>query len=102
MKALKALVLGMGVLLVAGLGLLVYGVSTRMGNPPVTASRPTGGFGEVEIALPAGARVEQMAIAGERVVLRLSGGGPERVLVLDPASGRVSGSFALMPAPPSR
>jgi hypothetical protein len=43
-----------------------------------------------------------MVVAGERVVLRLSGGGPERILVLDPGQGKVAGSFALTPEPAIR
>jgi len=36
---------------------------------------------------------------GDRVVLRLAGGGPDRLLVIDPGRGRVAGAFVLAPEP---
>jgi hypothetical protein len=109
MKAIKALVVFMGILLLAGLGLLGYGVATQTGKksrPAATAAAPSApsaaAFGAVNVPVPAGARVEQTLVVGERVVLRLTGGGGERFVVLDPAEGTVSGSFVLSPEPPSR
>lgn len=105
MKALKGLVIFMGLLLVAGFGLLAYGMYSKAGQLGKSggAARAADGavFGQTEVPLPAGARVEQMVAAGERVVLRISGGGSERYLVLDPASGRVAGSFVLVPEVPA-
>jgi hypothetical protein len=106
MKAIKALVIFMGVLLFAGLGLLVYAMSTKArqgASPPAIATAVTAAeFGRVEVPVPAGVRIEQMVAAGERVVLRLSGAGPDRLLVLDPAAGRLVGSFELAPQPTAR
>ena len=48
------------------------------------------------VPLPAGARVEQMAAAGGRIVLRVASPGGERLVVLDPALGTV-GTFVLAP-----
>jgi len=108
MKALKVLVILMTVLLVAGLGLVGYGVVNRAphakaGHAAASAAPGEEGrdFGTVEVALPVGARIEQMAVAGDRVVLRVSGAGAERLIVLDPAIGRVAGSFVLTAAPPA-
>ncbi|MBI2236526.1 MAG: hypothetical protein HYU60_06185 [Magnetospirillum sp.] len=105
MRAIKALVIFMGVLLFAGLGLLVYAMSTKArqaGTPTAPPAGTAAEFGRVEVTVPAGARIEQMVAAGERVVLRLSGTGPERLLVLDPAAGRLVGSFELAPQPQAR
>ncbi len=125
MKAIKALVIFMGLLLVAGIGLLAYGVVNKGDQQTVTAAdpapaaprpsapaalrpsapdapRPSGGFGTIEVPLPPGTHVEQMAVAGERVVLRVTGGGTDRLVVLEPASGRVAGSFVLTPEPVAR
>lgn len=109
MKAIKALVVFLGVLLLAGLGLLGYGLYSKapMKGTPVAASggsgpAPVAEFGQLAVPVPAGSRIEQMVVAGERVVLRLSGGGPERILVLDPGQGKVAGSFALTPEPAIR
>jgi len=105
MKALKALVMVMALLLIGGLGLLGYGVATKVApakaghGQPMPAAVESGDFGAVEVPLPAGGHIEQMAVAGERVVLRVGGAGAERLIVLDPASGRVAGSFVLAPQP---
>lgn len=105
MKAIKALVAFMGVLLIAGLGLLGYGFYTKAGQSggkprPAAAADPGDAFGTVAVPLPAGARVEQVLAAGGRVVLRVTGAGPERFVVLDPADGTVAGSFVLTPEAP--
>lgn len=113
MRAIKGLVAFLGVLLVAGLALLGYGLYTKApfkGTPAASsggaagavAVAPVAEFGQLAVPVPAGYRVEQMVVAGERVVLRLGGGGPERILVLDPGQGRVSGGFVLTPEPAVR
>jgi hypothetical protein len=106
MKAIKTLVIFMGVLLVAGLGMLGYGLMSKAGHKAAHTQAPApaaaAGFGTVTVPLPAGARVESIVQAGERVVLRVTGGGGERVIVLDPATGQVAGSFVLAPEPPQR
>lgn len=109
MRAIKGLVVFLGVLLLAGLGLLGYGLyskapvkGTPSAAPATTAVAPVADFGQLAVPVPAGSRIEQMMVAGERVVLRLSGGGPERILVLDPGQGKVAGSFVLTPEPAIR
>jgi hypothetical protein len=106
-KAIKALVAFMGVLLLSGLGLLAYGVATKTGQSgakpvagAVSATYRTEDFGAVAVPVPAGARVEQTLVVGERVVVRISGGG-DRLIVLDPADGSVAGSFVLVPEAPA-
>ena len=109
MQAIKGLVLFLGLLLVAGLAVLGYGLYSKAPFKGTTSAAPTlaagpvvADFGSVGVPIPAGARIEQMLVAGDRVVLRLSGGGPERVLVLDPARGKVAGGFVLTPEPAVR
>jgi hypothetical protein len=112
MKALKGLVAFLGLLLVIGLGVLGYGLYTKAhikGSGSATAAASARSapaavaeFGTVQIPLPAGSRVEQMTAVGDRVVLRLSGAGPERLLVIDPAQGKVAGAFVLTPEPSVR
>lgn len=109
MRAIKGLVLFLGVLLLAGLGVLGYGLYSKApgkGTPSAGASRAVAPavaeFGQLAVPVPAGARIEQMVVAGDRVVLRLSGGGPERIVVLDPGLGKVAGGFVLTPEPAVR
>lgn len=100
MKALKALVVFMGVLLVAGLGLLGWGLYSQAGKMASKGRQPAvvavgTDFGAIAVPLPAGARIDQMMAAGERVVLRVTGGGPDRLVVLDPQAGTVAGTFVI-------
>lgn len=104
-KAIKTLVAFMGILLVGGLGLMGYGLMNAKNGvkakPATAVSAAVAEFGALAVPVPAGARIEQALVVGDRVVLRLAGGGSERLLVLDPAEGKVSGSFVLMPEAPA-
>jgi len=105
MKAVKSLVIFLGVLLFAGLGVLGWGLSTKThlkNAPPSSGTAAVTEFGSIPVPVPAGARVEQMVVSGDRIVLRLTGAGAERLIVLDPAQGRVAGSFQLSPEPTVR
>ncbi len=93
MAALKVLVVVMAVLIVAGIGAIVYGIATRL-----DLSRPS--FADGRIELPAGARVVDMAAAGERLVLRVAlPDARERLIVVDLARGRQLGALDLARAP---
>ena len=100
MQALKALVIFLGVLIVAGMGLLVYGLMTRVswqkddaGQAAVDTARP---FGLIEAALPKGAKVAGVSVDGGRAIvdIRLSNGGAE-LRVYDLATGQAHGSIRL-------
>jgi len=101
MRALKALVIFMGVLILAGMGLVGYGIVKRTATPerpaPATAARP---YGPVEISLPSGARIARTRTSGERLIVELElAGGGERLLVLDLATGGLVGTIDLKPQP---
>jgi hypothetical protein len=110
MKAIKSAVLIMSLLLVGGIALLVYGLSTRRGGHPGAGAAPEQAqaqvgparpFGTVAVALPAGGRVAQMTVAGDRILVRVAtGAGEEQIVVLDPQGGRELGRFVL-DAPPA-
>jgi hypothetical protein len=90
MAALKLLVIVMGVLIVLGVGGLIYGLAMRVELPRAGAADGT-------IALPAGARVLDMAAAGDRLVLRVAlPDASERLLVVDLAHGRQIGTLELV------
>ena len=82
MRALKALVIGMGVLIAAGLAVVVVTVANRTldgGKPPTEAT----------LALPTGAEVLETALDGDRVALRLRlADGTTAIHVFDLATGR--------------
>ena len=42
-----------------------------------------------------GTRIAAIAAAGDRLAVQLQGGGPDRVLLVDPRNGRVAGRIGL-------
>ncbi len=90
MRALKIAVVVMGVLIVAGTAALVVAVLRRpavpSGLPPVI---------EAVLQEPAGTRIGGIATVQDRLAVQLSGGGPDRVVVIDPRSGAVTGRITL-------
>lgn len=98
MRSIQTLVIVMGILIVGSMTLVGYQIVTTVGEPP--AAPASFGEVEVEVALPPGARVLDMAAIGDRLVLRVEGGdGRQRLLVLDPSTGALVGSMVLTPAP---
>jgi hypothetical protein len=94
MRSLKALVIFMGVLIVIGLALLVYGLTTKAGK---FANRtPAAGFGEVRANLPKGAEIEETSVGDGRVVLRVEmPGGGQQLMVFDLDTGASLGVIRL-------
>jgi len=90
MRFLKAITIGMGVLIVVATTVLVVVIARRLGGPaPITAAF------DVVLEEPAGTRIAGIAAAGDRVALQLQGGGADRVLLVDPRSGVVTGRLGL-------
>lgn len=89
---LKAAVVIMGVLIVAGTVVIAVTIANRLGGqrpPPALA-----GLGE-----PEGSRIVGIAPAGERLAVHVTGGGREdRIVIVDPATHRVLGR--LVPGTP--
>jgi hypothetical protein len=102
MRALKLLVVVMGVLLVGGTVALVIAVvdraSHRVAAPPPRAGH---GFGHAVIDLPAGARVLGSEAVGDRLAVRLGlADGSEALILIDPRTGTELGTIELRPAAP--
>ena len=96
MRSIQALVMFLGVLIVGGMTLVGYQIVTTVGEP---SSAPAS-FGEVELALPPGARVVDMAAVEDRLVLWVEAGdGRQRLIVLDPSTGALVGTMVFTPAP---
>ncbi len=92
MRALQAAVIVMGVLIVAGVAVLAVTLMQRI----ATVSGPARAAAEALVLdEPAGTHIAASSLAGERLVLQLSGGGADRVVVLDLAHGRVVGRVAV-------
>ncbi len=102
MKALKGVVIGMGVLVVAGMVLLVYGLYYKAAHPDFKLLKdgdraedalspiPTD-FGNVEIPLPPGCRLLDVKPDGGRLYAISD---CSRVVVLDKITGTVLGTIS--------
>ena len=94
MRALKALVIFMGVIIVLGVAVIAVTIFNRLQT--VTAAYQE--FA-IEIAAPDGNLVE-MTAGGGRIVLRYEmADGSERLVVIDSATGRRLGTVDLLRAP---
>ncbi len=89
MRALLVLVIAMGVLIVVGVGVVAVTIIHRMGGaaPHTLAS--------FVLDEPAGTHIASVAAYGDRLAVVLSGGGADRIVVIDPASGRAVGRISL-------
>jgi hypothetical protein len=102
MRALTVVTIVMGVMILAGTGVLVAVIAHRMVSPaPSGASFPSGASaaGEAPVSLtldePAGAHIAGIAAAGDRLAVQLQGGGSDRVVLVDPRSGAITGRITL-------
>ncbi len=103
MRALKVLVVVMGVLIVVGVAVLAATILGRVNQrqaavtpaAAVVATRAAP-FGQATVPLPVGAKVVEMQAVGTRLVLRLErADGKQELLVLDPDFGTVLGTIEL-------
>ena len=92
MRGLKALVIGMGVLIVAGVVFLLYAIIDKAGEKTVAG---VSGL-QAEIVLPPGAAVVETRVGDGTIVLRLRlADGSGRLMVIDPATGKPLGRIDL-------
>ncbi len=90
MRMLKVAVVVMGVLIVAGVTLLVVVIAKRSFAPA-----PGGPAVAAVLDEPAGTHIVGVSALPDRVALQLQGGGPDRVVVVDLRSGQVVGRAGL-------
>jgi hypothetical protein len=98
-RALKIVVVVMAVMILAGTATLVVVIAGRMSRSgPVTA--PSAPFAAAPIELPAGARIETMSVATDRLVLLIVlPDGNRQLVIIDLATGRRLGAIPLRTAP---
>jgi hypothetical protein len=87
MRALKILIVVMGLLIVAGVAVLGVTLSQRLSVPKLAAP--------ALLDEPEGTRIGQISGSGDRVVLLLHGGGPDRIVVLDLRGGQLTARTGL-------
>lgn len=120
MKALKALVIGMGILIVVGVAVIAVTIVRRTGGDAPTASDkpalslaqngaqstapmssepkgPLPSFGVRDIAVPEGSEVISITAADGRIILELQDAEQQtRILLLDPSNGAALGGWRLV------
>jgi uncharacterized protein DUF6476 len=98
-RALKILVVVMGVMILAGVATLVVVIAGRLSHGgPGTPSAPP--FAAAPIELPKGARIETMSAGGDRLIIDLVlPDGNRQLVIIDLATGRTLGTVPLRTAP---
>ena len=101
MQALKALVISMGVLIVVGVAILVYGLTSKLDDVAVEEEPDlTDPFGTIRVEMPAGATVQDTTLDGDRMVVRLLlPDGGARLMVFRLSDGRQIGTVELQSKP---
>ena len=98
LRALKILVVVMGIMLVVGFAALVAVIATRMSREPATA--PSMPVAAAPLELPAGARIETIGVGVERLVIAVVlPDGTRELIVVNIASGHRLGTIPLRTAP---
>ena len=94
-RGLLALVIALGALILLAFGALVGGLLLGAGS-----QRAAGGAEPYLVSVPAaaGARIAQTELDGDRLLLRLEGGG-ETIVILETTTGRIIGRIELDHAP---
>jgi hypothetical protein len=87
MRALQALVIIMGVLIVAGMATIAVTLVHRGSAPPIAMP-------DLSLAEPLGTHIATISPIGARLAVLLQGGGPDRIVIVD-ANGQVVGHLKL-------
>jgi len=82
---LKAVVIGLGILIVIGFVLLVVGLATKFNAHPASTSAQAGS----RYALPTGAKIVDMQTQPGRVILRVRTTAGEEVDIIDTQDGHL-------------
>jgi hypothetical protein len=114
MQALKALVIGMGILILVAMAVLAVTIYKRATTPGGETAMGDGSragglsglslgtFGSVDLPVPAGAQVEEVDTGDGRLTLRLRlDDGSTSIMVVDLSSGALLGTLVLQPTPES-
>jgi len=98
MQVVKAVVIGMGFLIFAGIAILIYGMSSKYGGSDGGAGKGPAAFGTIRASLPADATVAgvQMQDGTIMVHLTLPDGGAQ-IMVFRLSDGRQTGTIELQP-----
>jgi flagellar basal body-associated protein FliL len=88
-RMLKAVVIGLGVLIVIAVVLLVVGLATRLAGHGAAAQSAAGQY-----QLSAGAKIVSLQVANNRLVMEVREKGGDRVLIFNTDDGKLVGQIA--------
>ncbi len=99
MKALKGIVIGLGVLIIFGMTAIGVGIYQKTATRPMEINGPaSASFGEVAVSIGEGCGVTDMVPDGARLYLSVGPDGPcRKIIVVDVAEGRVLGTLRVTP-----
>ncbi len=90
MACLKIAVVVMGGVIIGGTATLIAVVAMRAagsgGSPPVVST---------VLEEPAGSRIAGIAATRDRLAVQVQGGGMDRIILIDPATGALAGRISL-------
>lgn len=102
MQALKALVIGLGILIFVGMavvGITIYKRATAPETARASATvaegvgEPLPVFGTADVSMPRGAHIQEMVAEGDRLMLRLRlRDGSPTIMVIDLKTGELLGT----------
>ena len=96
MRALKALVVILGVMIVSAAGLVVYGIVTKLGNLAGGSSESLETFTDQIISLAPTTELQDYVVEENRLVIRVSEpDGAVRFLIFDLSTEKQMGSIML-------
>ena len=94
MRAVKSAVAIMSVLIVVGTVVIVVTLFNRMSGPAAAPAAPVLATAAA-MDEPAGTTIAGIAAVGDRLAVQLHGGGPDRVVFVDPHTATVAGRISL-------
>jgi hypothetical protein len=94
MRALKIAVIVMAVLIVLGTTALVVEIGRRWSTPPASVVATLAASVSV-LDEPAGTHIAGIVAVRDGLAVQLQGGGADRVVLINPATGAVAGRISL-------
>ncbi len=95
---LKLVVISLGIVLIAGFGLIMLLLMRRIGSLPTEAEAPAAVPDALNLTLPPGARVEALGLSAAELAVSIVEASAERVLILDRRTGTVRQTVTLVRA----
>lgn len=95
MRAVKIAAVVMGVLILLGTAGLITALVLRKPGGPAAGQAAVPASLNAELEEPEGSRIVGITTIGDRLAVALTGGGADRVVLLDPRTGGVAGRISL-------